>query len=295
MLYQRNRKDLKLVVILIISVICYFQGKSLISTNRDLLTQNTSDDGSAGNGSIRPVMHTFYEPITAQDGFDVIDSPMIKLWKEEWEREGFDTKVLTLADAKRHPYFKTMEKAVKEVFSNDVYNQYCFYRYLAMAANGGGWMSDYDTFPTNFPLEEGINLPNGGQFTSFQSQVPALISASSQEWLRVAKLMVEAIPKSEQLIKSDMMMLLDLRLQGNHNIDFTQLYVAKPHVFLKSDPLLGKLYVDCDVLGDARAIHMSHHAMAQVSLAGNLPISTRNPANLSEVERVEGAKAIMNQ
>lgn len=151
---------------------------------------------------------------------DGVDPPMIALWKDEWENAGFEARVLTLADAQRHPYFETMKRAVEEIFLTDENNQYCFYRHLAMAVVGGGWMSDNDTFPTNFHMEEGIILPSNGKFTSFQAHVPALISASADAWKRVTKLMVEEIPKSSQDLKSDMMILYDLRMQGNHDIDF---------------------------------------------------------------------------
>lgn len=114
----------------------------------------------------RPLMHTFYSPLSNDDRDGMID-----LWKQEWELAGFDTKILTLDDAKAHPYFETMKEAVEKAFPIDTYNQYCFYRYLAMATEGG-FQSDFDTFPMHFPIEDALpdTLINNGQFTSFEGK-----------------------------------------------------------------------------------------------------------------------------
>ena len=72
----------------------------------------------------------------------VIHSSFLR--SEEWEAIGFDTHILTMEDAKKHPLYDKMESVVKPVFRTD-YNAMCFYRWLAMA-NHGGWMSDYDTY-----------------------------------------------------------------------------------------------------------------------------------------------------
>ena len=42
-------------------------------------------------------------------------------------------------------------------------------RYIAVAADGGGWMSDYGTIPAAFSPPNA--LPNGGNFTGFSRHV----------------------------------------------------------------------------------------------------------------------------
>jgi hypothetical protein len=309
-----TRRALKAAAILILGFVClngYRRDNSLISTtrHRDLQNETNQNDSKSDNGNnnnnerdvpseseeiepgSRPVMHTFYEPISS-GGFDGVDSPMMKLWKEEWQSAGFDTKVLALADAKRHPDFDIMEKAVKEIYPDDLYNQYCFYRYLAMAADGGGWMSDNDTFPTNFPIEEGSNLPNDGKFTSFQLFVPALISASADEWTRVAMTMVDAIPRSEQWNKSDMRIMLDLFNEGKHDIDFLKMQVVDPDKVWKRGK--SSKSIDCEKLGNARALHMSHKGLDDIAKRGQYPIA-KEGKNLSGLERAKGAKVIMDK
>ena len=115
---------------------------------------------------IRPVMHAFFHPV---DGMAEAEEKVLELWKEEWENAGFDTVVLTLVDAKKHPDFTEVEEImIPSLHGSRGYNALRFYRWFAMAASGGGWMSDYDIFPTNFPLNAGTELPNGGKFTHFK-------------------------------------------------------------------------------------------------------------------------------
>eukprot|EP00439_Symbiodinium_sp_Y106_P008286 s603_g1.t1 len=65
------------------------------------------------------------------------------------------------------------------------YDFQCYIRYLAMAAVGGGWMSDYDVIPTYLPPD--VDLPNRGTFTVYQQHVPALMSGSKEQWQNVAR------------------------------------------------------------------------------------------------------------
>ena len=284
---KSQRKAGKAVILYVLGVVCLFGinlENNLVRVGRGL------DEDPKKKDSKRPIMHTFYEPITAK-GFDGAsrDPPMMQVWKDEWKKAGFDIKVLTLDDAKKHPDFETMEIAVKKPFPTDTYNQLCFYRYLAMAADGGGWMSDIDTFPTHFPIEEAMTLPNNGKFTSFQGHVPGLLSASADEWTRVANIMVEDIPTSKQGHPSDMMILLDLYQQGTHDIDFKwRGDVSKPSLIYKEAHK-----VDCERMKQGRAIHMSHHSLAGVFKSGIYPIEATWP--LEGKERAEGARAIMNE
>lgn len=241
----------------------------------------------------RPVMHTFFTPIwpnaNAQD-------PMLDEWKEQWSKAGFSTKVLTLKDAAKHPYYHQMSREVEKVFPTDIYNQFCFYRYLAMAAAGGGWMSDYDTFPTNFPLKEGKDLPNGGRFTSYQAHVPSLIAASAEEWERVGKLLVEAIPRIENDVKSDMYALLTLREEQldekeDYNIEFLMPSWNVKMWFMYIEPEK----VDCRDMGIGRAIHFSHSAMARAYKKTPSEFPVEAPWPLHSEHRAAAARAFMEQ
>ncbi len=301
-MFDLNRKAIKVLVLLVFGVIC-FQGiqqeVELFKWHRGL------SDGKFGKPPLRtigphfgkvtprPIIYTFFEAIDIKEdsALAAIDPPMLALWKDEWLNAGFQPRVLTLADAQRHPYFETMRTAVQAIFPDDVYNQFCFYRHLAMASVGGGWMSDIDTFPTNFPMKEGLVLPSNGKFTSYQAHVPALISASAKEWFRVSRLMTEEIPKSQQPLKSDMMILYDLRMQGTHNIDFRWIHsIGRPDAVWRKGHK-----IDCSVMNSSRAIHMSHQSLAMVLEAENYPIPTKEKNRLTDLERARGAREIMDQ
>ena len=55
-----------------------------------------------------------------------------------------------------------------------------------MANVGGGWMADYDVVPLTLPA---CAAPaNSGRYTTYEDFVPALVSASADEYLRVTRL-----------------------------------------------------------------------------------------------------------
>ncbi len=90
---------------------------------------------------------------------------LLNAWESLWRESGWETRILTMDDAKKHKDFNRM-KAIMERFKDGEYNRRCFYRWLAMAEIGGGWMSDYDTFPLDFNAEVGSEFINGdGEFT----------------------------------------------------------------------------------------------------------------------------------
>ena len=203
----------------------------------------------ASVGGDRPIMHTFYQE--ADEGEDAL----LEVWKSEWNRAGFDTKILTMEDARSHEYFAEMESVIKPKWG-ETYNGLCFYRWLAMATvEGGGWMSDFDVMPTNFPKEDLLSLPHEGNFTSFQYHVPSLVSGNQDEWLRVTKLLVEAIPKAGETygLMTDMMAFFVLRDEGHYHIHFDY-EMIKIYAYKEAKT------VDCEAMCFGRAIHFSHKA-----------------------------------
>jgi len=95
-------------------------------------------------------MHTFFHEVPTGASQDT-NLKTLDLWREAWSEAGWEPKILTLQDAKRHPRFAHYEKKLYEqvrILHNPVeYNRMCFLRWLAMAAAGGGFMSDYDVLP----------------------------------------------------------------------------------------------------------------------------------------------------
>jgi hypothetical protein len=63
------------------------------------------------------------------------------------------------------------------------------WKYVAMSAVGGGFAAQGDTFPMHSFSRQGKNLPNNGRLTLYDDRFPSLMSGSSEEWLKVARIM----------------------------------------------------------------------------------------------------------
>jgi len=233
-------------------------------------TVDTSKKRTFASEDGRPIMHTFFEK--TGDG----EADLLEAWKEEWTLAGFEARVLTLKDAKKHPSFTDMQNVLNEssIYLNG-YNAMCMYRWLAMAASGGGWMSDYDTFPTNFPINEAKTLPNNGNFTSFQEHVPSLLSGTAEEWTRVAVLLMKSITRVESPNpKTDMHAFLVIKNEGIHNVMFLSERLHMEQGFLYKEALShdSPRSVNCETMARGRAIHLSHKSIRDACLKGMFPV-----------------------
>lgn len=69
-------------------------------------------------------------------------------------------------------------------------------------------MSDYDVFPLHDFRNDGRVLPNTGTLTLHNRLCPSLVSGSVDEWLRVAKSLIDYAAKHE--INSDQKALVEM-------------------------------------------------------------------------------------
>ena len=288
----------KLTPILISLFFCFFS--STIYQSRRLTTnatvkdqtdkKNTNNKDEKKNGSEskvkeRPVIYTFFELRKNENGKHVKedeerhDLNMLSTWKQLWEDAGWETRVLTLKDAKKHKDFEYFSKALlsspldpkKQKFYGGIYpesyNYLCFMRWLAMASHGnGGFMSDYDTIPMGINPGIGLFLPSYGAFTSYDRHIPSLLSGTGEEWERMSKLVlkkgVDEIKSnhgqgnSKRRIYSDMLALKDI------HTDSPMEYIQQPRTYLGL-PYLKKNEVDCDGLKLLYVVHLSHHLCKQ--------------------------------
>ena len=229
----------------------------------------------------RPIMYTFFEKInsnkrgTGMD--DNADVELINAWRKRWNDAGWDAIVLSLDHAKRHPRYDEFKNKLKDIPMkgtggsglNRIYNELCFYRWLAISAVGGGWMSDYDTFPigygtgTNMPQHP--DLPNDGSFSIFSiakgskgAGIPCLMSGDDREWERMAFLVAENGLKHQHVDNwTDMLSLQDLRHSSQY------LYIWSDETLDGKDVLVQRDFEkeDCKMFKGRRAVHLSHYAM----------------------------------
>ncbi|CAE7771917.1 unnamed protein product [Symbiodinium sp. CCMP2592] len=140
------------------------------------------------------VMSTFYEPNSksSKDGREDARQLTLATWALHWQRAGWQTRVLGLADAQKSPFYKQLLVKLAQIplGENPEYEKACYFRYLAMSEAGGGWMSDYDTLPLHFPATS--DLVSNGTFTVLQGHIPAFMSGSQEEWRRMSRLLVES-------------------------------------------------------------------------------------------------------
>lgn len=229
----------------------------------------------------KPIMHTFWESVPGGccGATEVGHQQLFDAWTSSWQLNGWDTKILTIDDAKRHPEYQRMSDLLNN-FEVSEYDQRCFYRWLAIANQpGGGWMSDYDIFPTHFTAKETYELieKNGnGKFTSYAHVAPALIYANHDEWNRMAKMLMSYM--SEDVFKGTLM---------------TDFYVFKQIVeerradvgiVYEPDGFVSKigfsLYdtdrhtLDCDTVAEkgTKAVHFSHFSCYNADKDGRFPI-----------------------
>ena len=69
---------------------------------------------------------------------------LVSAWRSAWEMYGWETRVMTEEDARRHSRFEELNTKLEEAEVNE-YNRRCFWRWLAMSLmedKNGGWMSD---------------------------------------------------------------------------------------------------------------------------------------------------------
>lgn len=218
---------------------------------------------------VKPVIFTFYEPVSAPDHTGMSaenDRELIQAWARSWQEVGWDPRVLNVDTARQHPEFATFEGYLEGLPFGKV-DRVCFYRYLAVGVAGGGWLSDYDTFPLSRANWDGTGdplfVPNNGDLTvhemSEKGGVPSLVSGTANEWFRLAKMQVEnAKSHSMEPHWSDMKALQDIYAQSGGTF-----YKMMENVIM-GDGILRNKEIERDTcmwLQTKLAVHFSHHAM----------------------------------
>lgn len=125
----------------------------------------------------RCVVYTYYADLGTGDG------PLLEVWKKTWAGAGWKPRVLSEKHAAEHEMYEEYKAAVSAFPSSNgvAYETTCYLRHLAMAAVGGGWLTDIDTFNVNLPPPPACDwLPNNGALTTHDVFVPAIVSGTAE-------------------------------------------------------------------------------------------------------------------
>lgn len=142
-------------------------------------------------------VYTYYDAITEGDyaAKSAAEASLVKVWKRSWRARGWDPVVLSADEARRHPRFAELHARFKTLPTGsnpEAYEMACFLRWLAVAAMGGGYMTDYDAVNVGLPSPAagdcvGARLPNRGRLTLHEHPaVPSLVTGDADEYVRVA-------------------------------------------------------------------------------------------------------------
>ena len=144
-------------------------------------------------------IYTYYQNINYSKQNELID-----LWKISWSRQGYEPIVLNLQDAKRHPYFDTlnteMRRIFKEITNKEIgdYGMSCWFRWLAYATQEDEkfYVSDYDAININFPITEPSN-----QLHLMDNACPFLASGTPKQFENLCKAFVELSNQRIEILK----------------------------------------------------------------------------------------------
>jgi hypothetical protein len=189
---------------------------------------------------------TFYQPVDGKDA--AAEEDLIALWSRSWELRGWTPVVLgqssipdTLENRRIVSELKTLPSQNKKHL-----DLWCYLRWLAVAEQGGGVMSDYDVINYDFqPFEVGA-------LTTWDRWIPCLVSGTRDEFLRVVNwFRAERRPWWS-------------RLRAGHTSDMLILQAHQADLVMRRD------CVEYDLHGweTAKAVHFSNRGM---KAAGRMP------------------------
>mmetsp|Transcript_31837 Transcript_31837/g.45272 ORF Transcript_31837/g.45272 Transcript_31837/m.45272 type:complete len:336 (-) Transcript_31837:109-1116(-) len=157
----------------------------------------------------RPIIYTFQEKKVLDTDTDTntdtnannIDTDLrqkLEFWLNSWERAGWDARILYLDDALRHPDFDTLEKILNQIMPfGHRHQKMGYYRWLAMASVGGGWLTDLSVFPLWPIVQIDPQIFSLSDFTvhcgTQLKPTNCLLSGSAYEWDRLSLELVESL------------------------------------------------------------------------------------------------------
>lgn len=148
----------------------------------------------------KPTIYTFQEFLPSPDQVH----EELRLWQLSWKQAGWDAKVITFDDALRHPNFDTFERALGEIMPfGRRPEKMGYYRYLAMAVAGGGFLADVDVLPIwqlSLSQRETVSQDDFVVRCGSAKLAPCLMSGSGEEWNRISIELLSSIQRHYQAV-----------------------------------------------------------------------------------------------
>jgi hypothetical protein len=286
-------------VLFLIMFVGWIQTHKGHSGTKAVITSGSSSSIPLGE---RPKMHTFfdYTKMGANSTIDKNEIFLLKEWTNAWKASGWEPIVLSMKDAKQHDDFDYITARLDQVpmqkrnpDGSISPNRLHFYRWVAMAAVGGGWICDYDVFPLNYPAVLSTDIKLLEQFTIYHSYMaqytdtpidvgkPTLMSGSQGEWNRMVNRLLENGLQQDGINTdhishwNDAMALASLQIEAakivvskkqKFSSKISPFYVLKDEVISAKLLLIGDTPWDCKSLQTKRAFRISHNAIRQASV-----------------------------
>lgn len=134
-------------------------------------------------------VYTYFVPVPLID--QTQQRKLLEWWKFTWSECGWNPVVLSIQHAQSHPRWAWYQEAMsrKPLMNSPDYELACYYRWLAVAAVGGGVQSDYDCMNNWLTPSDVASSMADGKMTIYEPKhVPSLVSGSASEFERMAEL-----------------------------------------------------------------------------------------------------------
>jgi len=153
---------------------------------------------------LKPTIYTFQEELPLPNQVN----EELKLWQLSWKQAGWDAKVVTFNDALKHPNFDVFERALGEIMPfGRRPEKMGYYRFLAMAVTGGGFLADVDVLPLWHLSPSQRETLTEDKFTvrcGSTKIAPCLMSGSGDEWNRISIELLSSIQRNHISVYQDL-------------------------------------------------------------------------------------------
>jgi len=152
-----------------------------------------------------PEVYTFHEPVAGKREADEV--ALIELWARSWRQHGWEPKVLSQSAIPDSPSNRKLISKLRKLPSRNKpgLDLWCYMRWLAVAEQGGGFMSDYDV------INYGFEPRQAGKLTIYQRWVPSMVGGTRDEFLRAVRWFsnyrVSLLDKLRRIHCSDMLII----------------------------------------------------------------------------------------